>query len=78
LDACPICPCSGDDFEWTVENFKWLAEDWEKAKPIYNQNQKLIKWSNNNPEELKKILRILEKADLIYTFYKNDCPSWFS
>lgn len=78
LDGCPICPCSGPDFKWTVKNFKWLQEDWLLAKPIYKKSQKLIKWSNNNQERLKEVSAILKKAHSIHMFYKDGaCPEWF-
>ena len=64
LDACPLCGgFSGPDFAWTVENFIWFRDDWQKAKPIYEGNQELIKWSNNT-ERLVKISQILRKAHL--------------
>ena len=77
LDACPLCGgFSGPDFAWTVENFIWIRDDWQKAKPIYEGNQELIKWSNNT-ERLVKISQILKKAHSIYQFYKDESlPVW--
>ena len=67
LDACPLCGgFSGPDFAWTVENFIWFRDDWQKAKPIHSGNQELIRWSHRSPERLAEISQILRKAHSIY------------
>lgn len=78
LYACPLgCGFERNVFSWTVENFIWFRDDWQKAKPIYEGNEELIKWSSN-PERLTEISMILKQAFSIHLFYKDDaCPEWF-
>lgn len=78
LDACPLCGSySGPEFTWTVENFIWFRDDWLRAKPIYDGNQELIKWSQGNGERLAEISTVLKRAQQIHLFYKDQqLPDW--
>lgn len=68
LDTCPLCGgFSGPDFDWTVENFIYFRDDWKRAKPIYDGNQELIKWSRNSSMRLTEISKILKKAHSIHS-----------
>ncbi len=78
LDACPLCGnFLGPEFSWTVENFTWFRDDWQRARPIHSGNQELIRWSEENPSRLVEISQILRKAAEIHQFYKDDqLPNW--
>ncbi len=54
LDTCPLCSnFLGPEFSWAVENFTWFRDDWLLAKPIYEGNQELVRWSHRSPDSLK-------------------------
>lgn len=78
LDACPLCAdFHGPNFDWTVENFIWFRDDWLRAKPIYDANQELIKWSGSSSKRLTEISIILKRAQEIHLFYKDEIlPEW--
>ncbi len=53
LDVGELSLAEGGGYPpWNREDVEWLAEEWQKAKPILERLHRLLDWQNNTPEEI--------------------------
>lgn len=53
LDVGELSLAEGGGYPlWNQEDVEWLAEEWQKAKPILDRIHRLLDWQNSTPEEI--------------------------
>ena len=53
LDVGELSLAEGGGYPpWNREDVEWLAEEWQKAKPILDRIHRLLDWQNSTPEEI--------------------------
>lgn len=53
LDVGELSLAEGGGYPpWNREDVDWLAEEWQKAKPILDRIHRLLDWQNSTPEEI--------------------------
>lgn len=53
LDVGELSLAEGGGYPpWNREDVEWLAEEWQKAKPILERIHRLLDWQNSTPEEI--------------------------
>ena len=63
LDVGELSLAEGGGYPpWNQEDVEWLAEEWQKAKPILEGIHRLLDWQNSTPEEISFKLTAVREA----------------
>ena len=76
LDVGELSLAEGGGYPpWNREDVEWLAEEWQKAKPILEHIHRLLDWQNSTPEEIS--FKLTAVRDVLLDAYQRTltCPA---